>query len=327
MLLRRLSAARVARVDVDLWLFDLLLADCLADRRVLGDGLGGQPDALDRDGLLGHYGPLRPQGNLVLFLADRLAGQRGVAVSVGNRLTLHADFFVANRNGGRNVLGNDVLAQPRTSPLRSLRADPQLLLRAGHRAVGDRTGGVPARSSGGAFGQLAAVGVRCPPGCVAGAEVLGIVPVEGFLLAGVDLPVVVDARGVLDKVLGDSQRDLVTVEPGSGDRREALSGAEHAGGDGNPQRQAGPLIEIDLADLAHLAAFTVDRGTADELLNVLRGGHRISSPSANGRWAGDCPGAFTRRASSEARRAPDGPWLFPHALRGGVGRRAASGLH
>src|ERR1700730_5268771 len=182
MLLRRLSAARVTRVGVGAWLFDLLLADRLADRSVLGDGLGGQPDALDRDGLLGHYGPFRPQGNLVVFLADRLAGQRGVAVSVGNRLPLHAHFFVANRNGGRNVLGNDVLAQPRTSPLRSLRADPQLLLRAGHRA-GGRPEAPRARGPVVAVGHPAAVAVLRPPGCLAAAEVVGIVPVEGFLLA------------------------------------------------------------------------------------------------------------------------------------------------
>jgi hypothetical protein len=120
------------------------------------------------------------------------------------------------------------------------------------------------------------------------------VPVEGFLLAGADAPVLVEARGVLDQVFGDSQPDLITVEPGSVDRREALAGAEHAGGDSDPQRQAAPLIEIDLADLADLVAFTVDRGTADELLNILRG-HRISSPSL---WTQDRPAIV--RAPSHA---------------------------
>ena len=80
---RRLSGSCAL---IDVWLVDLLLADRLADFGVLGDGFLAEPDALDRDGLLRHDRPLCPQGNLVLFLADRLARQCGIAVSVGNRL-------------------------------------------------------------------------------------------------------------------------------------------------------------------------------------------------------------------------------------------------
>jgi hypothetical protein len=46
-------------------------------------------------------------------------------------------------------------------------------------------------------------------------------------------------------------------------RREALPCAEHAGGDGNPQRRSDLLIEMDLAERADLAAFVVDRGPSD----------------------------------------------------------------
>jgi hypothetical protein len=53
-------------------------------------------------------------------------------------------------------------------------------------------------------------------------------------------------------------------------RREVLARGEHASGGGNPQRQAGLLIGIDPADLSGLADFTVGRGAAGELLNVLR---------------------------------------------------------
>ena len=80
---RRLSAARVAWVDVDVWLVDLLLADLLGDLLLLGAGLGAQADPLDRDGFLGHHRALGVQGDFVFFLADGEAGQRDVPVGLG----------------------------------------------------------------------------------------------------------------------------------------------------------------------------------------------------------------------------------------------------
>jgi len=64
----------------------------------------------------------------MLVLADRLAGHRGVPVGAGDWFPLHADFLVADRDRGGDVLGDHVLAQPGPSGLDRLGADPQLLL-------------------------------------------------------------------------------------------------------------------------------------------------------------------------------------------------------
>ena len=54
--------------------------------------------------------------------------------------------------------------------------------------------------AGRAAGQVS-VGVPGLAACLAGAEVGGVVPVEGVLLACLHVPVIVDAGGVLNQVL------------------------------------------------------------------------------------------------------------------------------
>jgi hypothetical protein len=50
---------------------------------------------------------------VVLLLGDRGSVERGGAVGVGDRLALDPDLFVGDRNDLGDVLGRDVLAQPR----------------------------------------------------------------------------------------------------------------------------------------------------------------------------------------------------------------------
>jgi len=60
-----------------------------------------------------------------------------------------------------------------------------------------------------------------------GAESGAVVLAEGVLFAFADARVRVDVGGVLDLVLGHGQHDqLLAVEPGTADRREALPGPE-----------------------------------------------------------------------------------------------------
>ena len=80
----------------------------------------------------------------MLLLADVAARHRRAAVGVGDRLALEADLLVAHRDGLRDVLGHDMLAQPRPAGLDLLGADVQPLLGPGHRVVGGRPGGVTA---------------------------------------------------------------------------------------------------------------------------------------------------------------------------------------
>src|SRR5215210_7510163 len=83
------AASRLgAAVDVD-----LLLADIVADLLLVGHGLLVEPDALDRDGFLLDDRALLGENDLVLLLGDLRAGQRRVAVGVGDRLPLDADLL------------------------------------------------------------------------------------------------------------------------------------------------------------------------------------------------------------------------------------------
>jgi hypothetical protein len=52
--------------------------------------------------------------------------------------------------------------------------------------------------------------------------------------------------------------------------------AEHPGADGDPQRLAGLVIHVDLADLAELRAVHVDGGLAFHVLQVFGGRHACS---------------------------------------------------
>src|SRR6185437_12451856 len=107
-----------------------------------------------------------------------------------------------------------------------------------------------------------------------GAESGAVVLAEGVLFAFADARVRVDVRGVLDLVLGHGQHDqLLAVEPGTADRREALPGPEQTGLHEDPFGLPGLVVEVHLGDLADPVAFGVDSGAADVLLVVLRRGH------------------------------------------------------
>src|SRR3954454_8669755 len=134
-------AARGLGAGVDV---DLLLADIVADRLLVGHRLLVEADPLDRHGLLGDDRPLLAEGHLVLLLGDVRAGQRGVAVALGDRLALHPDLLAGDRDGDRLLLGGDVLAQPGPARRDPLGADVELLLGAGHGLVGRGAGGVVA---------------------------------------------------------------------------------------------------------------------------------------------------------------------------------------
>jgi hypothetical protein len=72
---------------------DLLFADLLVDRHLIGHRLGIEPDALNRDRLLLHHWALLAQHDLVLFLADRWTGHGSVDICIGDRLPLDPDLF------------------------------------------------------------------------------------------------------------------------------------------------------------------------------------------------------------------------------------------
>src|SRR6478736_8906300 len=83
------SAAPVAAGAGVVVEFDLLFADLAADRLLLTNGLGAQPDPLDRLRLGGHHRSLRAQGDLVLLLGDRRSGIGRAPVGIGDGLPLY----------------------------------------------------------------------------------------------------------------------------------------------------------------------------------------------------------------------------------------------
>jgi hypothetical protein len=115
-----------------------------------------------------------------------------------------------------------------TSPSRRRRARSALRGRTpGGRAADDYVSAFHLRASQGAglVSGLPALGIvaRLPAGAKSGAVVL----TEGVHFAVADARVRVDVRGVLNLILGHGQHDqLVAVEAGSADRREALPGPE-----------------------------------------------------------------------------------------------------
>jgi len=111
-------------------------------------------------------------------------------------------------------------------------------------------------------------------GLPGGAELGAVVLTEGVLLAFADARIRIDVRSVLDLLLGHGQHNqLVAVETGFADRREALPGPEKAGLYKDPFGLPGLVIEVHLCDLADPVALGVDSGAADVLLSVLRDGH------------------------------------------------------
>ena len=181
--------------------FDLLLADLLGDRLVVCDGLLAQPHALLGHGaLLGHE-LLLVEHDLVLLLGDGRTGGRVADVGVADRLALDAHLLSLHGNGLLDLLGDDVLAQPRASALTLGLTHPQLLFGAGHGVVGVRAAGVaPDRV---AVSPLATVAVALgQPGVRAGLRVVEpVVAVERRLFLLGELAGGLGGWGVLDLLL------------------------------------------------------------------------------------------------------------------------------
>src|SRR4051794_15944730 len=172
-----MAPGRLAGVDAAVAL-DALLADLLGHGLLVGDRVLVEAHALLRDGALLDDGGLLLEDDLVLLLGDRRAVHRVVDVGVGDRLALDAQLLTLDGDGLLDLLGHDVLAQPRAAGLAALGPDAQLLLGARHRVVGRRTAGVVAdgaAAAGVAVDVLTAAGVEAALAVVAQAEALGAV--------------------------------------------------------------------------------------------------------------------------------------------------------
>src|SRR4029453_6563838 len=194
---------------------DLLPAELLGHPLLAGHGVLVEPDPLlGHDPLLDHR-PLLTQDHLMLGLRKLGAGGGGVAVGVGDRLPLHPHPLPLDRNRLLDLLGGHVLSQPPPAPPPLGGADPQLLLRAGHRVIGCRARGVPAH-------RVPAAGA--PAG---GAVVVEAVVAPQLALLGLRQVLVgVASGGVFDQlgVVGDV--DIVAGRGGLRQGDEAGLGAE-----------------------------------------------------------------------------------------------------
>src|SRR5690348_5794144 len=174
---------------------------------------------------------------------------------------------------------------------------------------------------------------RVTAGLPGGAKIAAVVLAQGVLLALADVRVLVDVRGVLDLILGHGEHDqLLAVEPGSVDRREALPGAQQAGLHENPHRLPGLLVAVHLGDLADPVALGVDSGAVDVLLSVLRGGHGglsfVPDVAYTDAWLarlgtrhGELPGKDSRKQRPGTTVRRPGFGLRSLELRGDVRRR------
>jgi hypothetical protein len=90
---------------------------------------------------------------------------------------------------------------------------------------------------------------------------------------------VLDPRGALDLRLVVGDTDLVALDGRLVQRDERLGGAEQAGGDGDPLRVAGLVVQEDLADLADLVPVVVDDRAAgrEQVLDLVSADHGDSS--------------------------------------------------
>src|SRR4051812_17024988 len=261
---------------------DALLADLLGDRLLVGVDVLVEAHALLGDGALLDDGLLLVQHDLVLLLGDRRAVHRLADVGVGDRLALDADLLALHRDGLRDVLGHDVLAQPRAPGLPLGRADPQLLLGPRHRLIGRRAGGVMADCA--AAGALAVGHVeigRVVPGREAGvrrrlAVVEAVVAVQRGLLLPGQLTVGLGVGCVLQLILAVRQLHAVAGVRGLGQRCEADLGAEQARLDGGPPGLAGVTVEVDVGDRAELLAVAAVGLLAPPRLDVIDRWHAVS---------------------------------------------------
>jgi hypothetical protein len=190
---------------------------------------------------------------------------------------------MADRHCLGDILGDDVLAQPCPPGFGLLGAYMQPLLRAGHRTISGRPGGVAPFDAWLASQVLTSAPRVLLLALVLGAlaagllgavpEISGVVVIQRVVLRLTDVTVRLDAGSAFDHDLGHSELQGVPVGAGSIQRGEAFLRAKHAGGDRDPQRLAGLVIDVDLPDLAELGPLDVDGGPALHVLQVLGGSH------------------------------------------------------
>jgi hypothetical protein len=203
---RRLSAARVAWVDVDVWLVDLLLADLLGDL-LLGDGLGAQADPLDRDGSLATTG--RSACRVTSCSSSLMAGPDSAASRLAS--------VIGSRSSRTSswLTGTEVVTVSVTTYLRS-RARPVWTFsvptcrRSSERVIASSVVGpeVPPRTPAGSL-------ARSPPSAYPASRLSAAAEVAECSAGRAscscaDMPVIVDVGRVLNQIPGDSQ-DLVPV--------------------------------------------------------------------------------------------------------------------
>src|SRR4029079_19436335 len=177
-----------------------------------------EPHALLGDGALVGNDVLLAEHHFVLILGDVRAIERGVAIAIGDGFPLDADLFAADGHGLGDLVLDDVLLEPDAAGLAFGRADAQLRLRDGHRIVGVRPAGIAIRAAavvsrrvgvGGHAGTGARPGVQDDGAFGVVAVLTAVVVVQGLFLVARELPVRVDARGVLDRRLLERDADAV----------------------------------------------------------------------------------------------------------------------
>src|SRR5829696_4721739 len=197
--------------------------------------------------------------DLDVLLADLLANLTLLGHGVGVQ---------AHRLGLGDLLCGHVLAQPHPPALAGLGADPQLLLRPGHRLIDASAGRVVARlapagtRAGGPVDHLGAwLGLR-RPARLGGAVVQAVVAPQLLLFSLGQVLVGLDAWGVLDQLLVIGHLDVVVALAGLCDWHEGGLGAEQASLDQCPLRLPGLVVGVDALDAADTVAVAVDHGAA-----------------------------------------------------------------
>ena len=222
------------------------------------DSLGGdvlvEAHALLRDRGLVDDDLLLVEHDLVLLLGDLGAGRGCVAVGVGDRLALDANLLALHRNGLGHVLGDDVLDQARRPvsrwvvPTRSSSSERVIAAS----VSGPLTSCRPCRRCRVRPCRLAALGQPAVGARLGVVE--AVVRVERRLVALGELAVGLHLRGVLHLL------PCRTARGPCRHRRRALrsartsTAAEHPGVDSAHSGRCGLGVEVDLLDLADLAA-------------------------------------------------------------------------
>ena len=103
----------------------------------------------------------------------------------------------------------------------------------------------------------------------------GVVAVEGVLVVGGEVAVVIKIRGVLDAVLGEGQVEVAITKAVAAQRNDGGAGAEQAVVDGDKVRLAGGVVDVDVLDGTDLVAVHVVSGCVCKVLNAVEVSHWV----------------------------------------------------